>query len=275
MPLIAETGGQNAMIVDSSALAEQAVADVIVSAFDSAGQRCSALRVLCIQEDVADRVLTMLRGAMDELRVGEPTMLCGRRRPDDRRRCAQRRSARTSNRMQAPGIGCIAARSADGVERRADGTFVAPALIEIGAIGELQREVFGPVLHVLRYRRETLGKLVDDINATGYGLTLGIHSRIDETIDRVVARARAGQHLRQSQRHRRGRRRAAVRRRRVVGHRARRRAARCIFAACWRRRSTRPAIARTMRCDRRRARMSRRCSPRCATGAFDKASLRT
>jgi RHH-type proline utilization regulon transcriptional repressor/proline dehydrogenase/delta 1-pyrroline-5-carboxylate dehydrogenase len=187
--LIAETGGQNAMIVDSSALAEQVVADAIVSAFDSAGQRCSALRVLCVQDDVAEPLLAMLRGAMDELRVGSPVALAtdvgplidaDARDANERHIAAMRASGRRVH--QALVDPAVAAR----------GTFVAPTLVEIGGIGELTREVFGPVLHVVRWRREALDALVDAINATGYGLTLGVHSRIDETIERIVKRARVG-----------------------------------------------------------------------------------
>ncbi|MEO8849460.1 MAG: bifunctional proline dehydrogenase/L-glutamate gamma-semialdehyde dehydrogenase PutA, partial [Casimicrobiaceae bacterium] len=189
--LIAETGGQNAMIVDSSALAEQAVNDALVSAFDSAGQRCSALRLLCVQDDVAGRVVTMLRGAMQELCVGNPDRLATDVGPvvdEDARRAieahidAMRRAGRTV--WRSP------------VDARCDalhpGTFVAPTLIELERIDELQREVFGPVLHILRYRRDDLGAVVAAINATGYGLTLGVHTRIDETIDFVVARAHVG-----------------------------------------------------------------------------------
>ncbi len=187
--LIAETGGQNAMIVDSTALAEQVVADAVVSAFDSAGQRCSALRVLCVQDDVAEPLLAMLRGAMDELRVGSPVALAtdvgplidaDARDAIDRHIAAMRAAGRRIH--QAPLDPAVAAH----------GTFVAPTLVEIGGIGELTREVFGPVLHVVRWRRDALDALVDAINATGYGLTLGVHSRIDETIERIVARARVG-----------------------------------------------------------------------------------
>ena len=187
--LIAETGGQNAMIVDSSALPEQAVADALLSAFDSAGQRCSALRVLCVQDDVAERVLTMLRGAMDELCVGNPVRLATDVGPliddDARRRVVAHIAA-----MRAAGHRIHEAPLADDV--RDQGLFVAPTLIEIADVGELKHEVFGPVLHVVRFRRDGLDALVDAINATGYGLTLGIQSRIDETIERLVARARVG-----------------------------------------------------------------------------------
>jgi RHH-type proline utilization regulon transcriptional repressor/proline dehydrogenase/delta 1-pyrroline-5-carboxylate dehydrogenase len=184
--LVAETGGQNAMIVDSSALPEQVVQDALQSAFDSAGQRCSALRVLCLQDEIAEPVIRMLAGAAEELRVGDPRELATDVGPVIDRPAAQAieahlaRMPRARVRRLALPQGC------------AGGTFVAPAIVEIDSMETLRREVFGPVLHVLRFPRERLGELVDAINATGYGLTLGIQSRIDETIDFVVARARAG-----------------------------------------------------------------------------------
>ena len=188
VPLIAETGGQNALIVDSSALAEQVVADVLVSAFDSAGQRCSALRVLCLQEDVADRVLAMLRGAMAELAVGNPDRLSTDIGPvisaDARAGIAGHIGA-----MRAAGHPTHSAVLPDGC---AHGTFVPPTLIEIGRLADLRREVFGPVLHVVRFPRDGLEPLLDAIDATGYGLTFGLHTRIDETVDRVLARVGAG-----------------------------------------------------------------------------------
>lgn len=190
VPLIAETGGQNAMIVDASALPEQVVNDVVASAFDSAGQRCSALRVLCLQNDVADRVLAMLRGAMAELRLGNPGELAVDVGPviDAEARDNIQRHIAT---MRARGHMVFqAALSGDDATRH--GTFVPPTLIELPHIGELEREVFGPVLHVVRYARRDLGALIEQINATGYGLTLGVHTRIDETIAQVVASAHAG-----------------------------------------------------------------------------------
>ncbi|THU01087.1 trifunctional transcriptional regulator/proline dehydrogenase/L-glutamate gamma-semialdehyde dehydrogenase [Lampropedia puyangensis] len=191
--LIAETGGQNAMIVDSSALVEQVVGDVLSSAFDSAGQRCSALRVLCVQEDVADRVLEMLLGAMAELRVGNPAVLANDVGPvidvqakqvieqhiESMRAIGKR--VHRANRVLQDEEGCLR-----------DGTFVLPTVIEINHISELKREVFGPVVHFLRYRREDLGELITQINETGYGLTLGVHTRIDETVAQVVQTAEAG-----------------------------------------------------------------------------------
>ncbi len=190
VPLIAETGGQNAMIVDSSALLEQVVADVMASAFDSAGQRCSALRLLCVQDDVAQRLLHMLRGAMAEAAVGNPAAL----RTDvgpvidaeaqgaiEAHVEAMRARGRRVHRLGR----CVP-------EELEGGTYVVPTLIELDSIAELRREVFGPVLHVLRYARQDLDALMAQIQATGYGLTMGLHTRIDETIAQVLAGARVG-----------------------------------------------------------------------------------
>ncbi len=188
VPLIAETGGQNALVVDSSALTEQAVADIVGSAFDSAGQRCSALRLLCVQDDVADRLLAMLDGAVAELRVGDPRQLSTDVGPviDDEARVAIDRHLQS---MQDRGS--VVRRPAATVAQ-GRGHFVAPAVVEIGDVGELGREVFGPVLHVLRYGRERLAHTLEAINATGYGLTQGVHTRIDETVAQVLGAARAG-----------------------------------------------------------------------------------
>jgi RHH-type transcriptional regulator, proline utilization regulon repressor / proline dehydrogenase / delta 1-pyrroline-5-carboxylate dehydrogenase len=188
IPLIAETGGQNAMIVDSSALAEQVVFDVLQSAFDSAGQRCSALRVLCVQEDVADRLLTMLKGAMDELAIGNPDRLSTDVGPviDGE---AKRGIEAHIEAMRAKGH---AVHQLPLGEAARPGTFVPPTLIELDSLDELKREVFGPVLHVLRFKRSGINALLDSIKATGYGLTLGIHTRIDETIANVIDRAHVG-----------------------------------------------------------------------------------
>ncbi len=188
VPLVAETGGQNALVVDSSALAEQVVADVLQSAFDSAGQRCSALRVLCLQEDVADRILTMLKGAMAELVVGSPDRLATDVGPVITAEARDGILAHVEA-MRAKG------RAVDSLplpEACAAGTFVAPTLIAIDGLDDLEREVFGPVLHVLRYRRRDLDALIDAVNAKGYGLTFGLHTRIDETIARVTERIGAG-----------------------------------------------------------------------------------
>ncbi len=190
IPLVAETGGQNAMIVDSSALAEQVVGDVLASAFDSAGQRCSALRVLCVQEQAADRVLEMLLGAMAELRVGDPARLATDVGPVIDAE-AKARIDRHVEAMRAKGrrVHPVCARLDRPLDR---GTFVLPTLIEIDSVAELQHEVFGPVLHFVRYRRDALDALLSQINGTGYGLTMGLHTRIDETIARVVDASQAG-----------------------------------------------------------------------------------
>lgn len=188
IPLVAETGGQNAMIVDSSALAEQVVADVIASAFDSAGQRCSALRVLCLQEDVAGRTLAMLKGALQELSIGRTDRLAVDIGPVITAEAKANIDAHVAamhgrgHRVEQQTMPDVAAR----------GTFVPPTIIEIDEVAQLEREVFGPVLHVVRYRRERLGALIDAINATGYGLTFGLHTRLDETVARVTERVRAG-----------------------------------------------------------------------------------
>ena len=188
IPLIAETGGQNAMVVDSSALAEQVVADVLASAFDSAGQRCSALRILCVQEDVADRLLTMLKGALAELRVGNPVHLSTDIGPVISSEAKANIEAHIE-RMRAAGH---AVEQLSLPDECAHGTFVPPTLIEIGDIAELTREVFGPVLHVVRFARDDLDKVLKAINDTGYGLTFGLHTRIDETIAHVTERVEVG-----------------------------------------------------------------------------------
>jgi RHH-type proline utilization regulon transcriptional repressor/proline dehydrogenase/delta 1-pyrroline-5-carboxylate dehydrogenase len=176
------------MIVDSSALAEQVVADVIASAFDSAGQRCSALRVLCLQEDVAERTLAMLKGALAELSLGRtdrlsvdigPVITAEARANIEKHIATMRAAGHKVEQLALP--------------REAElGTFVAPTIIEIDDIGQLSREVFGPVLHVLRWKRENMDALVAQINATGYGLTFGLHTRLDETILNVTERVKAG-----------------------------------------------------------------------------------
>jgi RHH-type transcriptional regulator, proline utilization regulon repressor / proline dehydrogenase / delta 1-pyrroline-5-carboxylate dehydrogenase len=188
VPLIAETGGLNAMVVDSSALPEQVVGDVIASAFDSAGQRCSALRILCLQDDIADRTLAMLKGAMAELEVGDTRRLSVDVGPVITAE-AQGNITKHIETMKARGHAVTQAKLSDAAAR---GTFVAPTLVEVEKVSDVEREVFGPVLHVLRYRREALDGLIDAINAAGYGLTFGLHTRIDETIGRVVERIEAG-----------------------------------------------------------------------------------
>jgi len=188
VPLIAETGGQNALIADSSALAEQLVPDVIASAFDSAGQRCSALRVLFVQTDIADRVLDLLADAMGELTIGDPVRLSTDIGPvidDDAVRALlphdsrMRADARVLREMSLP----------PGTEH---GSFFAPRVFELDRLDRLDREVFGPILHVIRYEGGALDRVIDAVNATGYGLTLGVHSRIESTWQRVRERARAG-----------------------------------------------------------------------------------
>ncbi|AHF74259.1 trifunctional transcriptional regulator/proline dehydrogenase/pyrroline-5-carboxylate dehydrogenase [Candidatus Sodalis pierantonius str. SOPE] len=190
IPLIAETGGLNAMVVDSSALTEQVVTDVMASAFDSAGQRCSALRLLCIQDDVADRTLRMLRGAMAECTQGNPERLAtdvgpvidaSAKATIDNHIAALRERGHAVWQTDAPDAAC-----------GAQGTFVPLTLIELNSVDELTEEIFGPVLHVVRYRCSELDSIIDKINGSGYGLTLGLHTRIDETIHRVTERAHVG-----------------------------------------------------------------------------------
>ncbi|MDR2317433.1 MAG: trifunctional transcriptional regulator/proline dehydrogenase/L-glutamate gamma-semialdehyde dehydrogenase, partial [Pseudomonas sp.] len=190
IPLIAETGGQNAMIVDSSALTEQVVIDVVSSAFDSAGQRCSALRVLCLQEDSADRVIEMLKGAMAESRLGCPDRLAVDIGPviDAEAKAGIEKHIQG---MREKGRSVYQVAIADAAEIKR-GTFVMPTLIELESFDELKREIFGPVLHVVRYNRRNLDQLIEQINNSGYGLTLGVHTRIDETIAKVVETANAG-----------------------------------------------------------------------------------
>ena len=187
--LIAETGGQNAMIADSSSLPEQVVKDALGSAFTSAGQRCSAARVLFVQRDIADKVVAMLAGAMAELKVGDPGLLSTDVGPviDTDAKCLLDEHA---GRMNA-GVGRHIATATLG-EGTQHGTFFAPVAWELDSIDQLTRENFGPALHVIRFDAAELDKVVDRINATGYGLTLGIHSRIDATIERIVNRARVG-----------------------------------------------------------------------------------
>ncbi|MCG8691481.1 MAG: bifunctional proline dehydrogenase/L-glutamate gamma-semialdehyde dehydrogenase PutA, partial [Minwuiales bacterium] len=188
VPLIAETGGQNAMIVDSSALPEQVVADVIQSAFNSAGQRCSALRVLFLQRDIADRTVEMLKGAMAELRIGDPGLLSTDVGPVIDAEAKQMLDEHAARMRKEGTLLYETELSAD----CAKGTFVAPKAFEIDSLSRLKREVFGPILHVVRYNADRLDDVCDAVNATGYGLTLGVHSRIDETARRVVERIKVG-----------------------------------------------------------------------------------
>ena len=187
-PLVAETGGLNAMVVDSSALLEQVVGDVLESAFRSAGQRCSALRILCVQEEIADRLVAMLVGAMAELDVGDPGLLSTDVGPliDEEAKAGLERHLR-----EVEGYGKVLFRCPLDA-RHAHGAFFAPTLFAIDRIDRLVREPFGPVLHLLRFRRPELDRVLEAIEATGYGLTFGLHSRIDETIERVLTRVRCG-----------------------------------------------------------------------------------
>ncbi|MBY5971642.1 bifunctional proline dehydrogenase/L-glutamate gamma-semialdehyde dehydrogenase PutA [Ferrimonas balearica] len=184
-PLIAETGGLNAMIVDSTALPEQAVRDIVASAFQSAGQRCSALRCLYVQEDVAPGMIEMIRGAMDELSVGNPWYLSTDVGPviDEEARsgiAAYIEAARAEGRLL------------HALDTPQGGTFIAPTLLQVGGIEEMEREIFGPVLHVATFKGKDLGKVIARINATGYGLTFGLHTRIDTRVQEVTDAIHAG-----------------------------------------------------------------------------------
>ncbi len=186
--LIAETGGLNAMIVDSSALPEQVVLDAVASGFNSAGQRCSALRVLLLQEEIAPRVLELLAGYMEELRIGDPALLTTDVGPVIDREAlnmleehAQRVTSGGAwhHRVKLPA-------DAKG------GRFFAPLVVELPSLQSLEREIFGPIVHVVRFRAADLEKVVDGVNAMGYGLTLGVHTRIDNTARLIASRARVG-----------------------------------------------------------------------------------
>jgi RHH-type proline utilization regulon transcriptional repressor/proline dehydrogenase/delta 1-pyrroline-5-carboxylate dehydrogenase len=185
--LIAETGGQNAMIVDSTALPEQVIKDAVGSAFTSAGQRCSALRVLYVQRDIADRVSELLKGAMAELKIG-PTHL----RENDIGPVIdqQAREGLLAHIQQLKSEGRLIAEAS--LPAGLNGHFVAPVAFEIDGIHQLKKEQFGPVLHVVRYDAADLEKVVAAINGTGYGLTLGVHSRNEETAERIEQLARVG-----------------------------------------------------------------------------------
>ena len=182
-PLIAETGGLNAMVVDSTALPEQAVRDIIASAFQSAGQRCSALRCLYLQEDVADTIEHMLFGAMDDLTLGDPAIL----------------STDVGPVIDATAQSSIATYIKDAGNRvlkalpiPMTGTFIPPTVIRISGIKDMPHEIFGPVLHIARFAAADLDRVIDDVNATGYGLTFGLHTRIDDRVQRIVTRLRVG-----------------------------------------------------------------------------------
>ena len=208
-PLIAETGGLNAMIVDSTALPEQAVRDIVTSAFQSAGQRCSALRILYVQREVEERILEMLFGAIDELRVGDPWDLAtdvgpviddeARERIESYCRHAERDGrllkplaatgdGRTPQRLAAQGDGRVPERLA----ATGDGRFVPPTVLRVDGIESLEEEIFGPVLHIATYDADRIDAVVDAVNAAGYGLTFGLHTRIDDRVQHIVDRVRAG-----------------------------------------------------------------------------------
>jgi RHH-type proline utilization regulon transcriptional repressor/proline dehydrogenase/delta 1-pyrroline-5-carboxylate dehydrogenase len=188
VPLIAETGGQNAMIVDSSALPEQVTRDVVASAFQSAGQRCSALRVLFVQDDVADSMLEMIAGAMQALTVGDPGELTTDVGPVID---AEAKAALDAHLADLKAKGRLLA-EIDLPEEAERGHFVIPSMYSIGSLAELDREHFGPILHVIRWKSGELDKVIEAINSTGYGLTLGLQSRIDTTRQYVEANARVG-----------------------------------------------------------------------------------
>jgi RHH-type transcriptional regulator, proline utilization regulon repressor / proline dehydrogenase / delta 1-pyrroline-5-carboxylate dehydrogenase len=176
VPLIAETGGVNAMVVDATALPEQVVDDAVTSAFTSAGQRCSALRVLYVQEEIAERVIAMLIGAMRCLTIGSPGELATDVGPVISA-AARERLARHAERMRKEAKLLYACELAP--ELAASGYFFAPQLFELKSLEQLKTEEFGPILHVARYRSGDLPKVLAAIRATGYGLTLGVHSRVE------------------------------------------------------------------------------------------------
>ncbi|MGY3484505.1 RHH-type proline utilization regulon transcriptional repressor/proline dehydrogenase/delta 1-pyrroline-5-carboxylate dehydrogenase [Bradyrhizobium sp. USDA 4011] len=184
VPLIAETGGINAMIVDATALPEQVADDVVTSAFRSAGQRCSALRLLFVQDDVADRMIEMIAGAAHELKIGDPMQPSTHIGPVIDAEAKQRLDAHIARMKQEARVHLAG--------EAPTGNFVAPHIFELSAASQLREEVFGPILHVVRYRAERLGDVLSAIEATGFGLTLGIHSRIDDTIEHVIDRLQVG-----------------------------------------------------------------------------------
>ncbi len=173
VPLIAETGGINAMIVDATALPEQVTDDVVMSSFRSAGQRCSALRLLCIQEDVADKIISMITDAARELKIGDPREINTHIGPVIDKESKDRLDNYIDKAKQTARVHFSGSAPAEGL-------FVAPHILEVENARALHEEIFGPILHVVRYRADELGKLIADIAANGYGLTLGIHSRIGE-----------------------------------------------------------------------------------------------
>ncbi|MEW9798454.1 bifunctional proline dehydrogenase/L-glutamate gamma-semialdehyde dehydrogenase PutA [Alteromonas sp. CYL-A6] len=190
VPLIAETGGQNCMIVDSTALPEQVVDDVIHSGFQSAGQRCSALRVLFVQEEIADKLITMLTGAMKELNVGDPAFLNTDIGPVIDKKALDSLTQHQQY-MEENDRGKLLYR-ADLPAEADNGTYFPPTLYQIESIDVLKREVFGPVVHVVRFKGKELDNVIEQINSTGFGLTMGVHSRIDERANELAAKSRCG-----------------------------------------------------------------------------------
>ena len=204
--LIAETGGQNAMIVDSTALPEQVVRDAVMSAFGSAGQRCSACRILCVQDEIADGIIELLQGNMAELVVGDPSQVTTDVGPvidmeaqesllDHIERMKSEPTAKLiaqANVNAQINAQTNATTSTQNASTQKQATFVPPTAIEVSNIDVIGGEHFGPIMHVLRYRSQDLDSLIDSINATGYGLTMGIHSRIETVADRIERRALVG-----------------------------------------------------------------------------------
>jgi RHH-type transcriptional regulator, proline utilization regulon repressor / proline dehydrogenase / delta 1-pyrroline-5-carboxylate dehydrogenase len=186
VPLIAETGGLNAMIVDSTALPEQVVDSVIASAFRSAGQRCSSLRMLYLQDEIASQVIALLRGAMAELRVGDPSDASTDIGPVID---GEAKEALDSYVSQMESTRRILARTSMESDK---GHFVAPIAFEVDSIRDLPGERFGPILHVARFAIRDLERVVDDINSIGYGLTMGLHTRLDSRMELVRSKARVG-----------------------------------------------------------------------------------
>ena len=186
--LIAETGGQNAMIVDSSTLPEQVVADIVTSGFDSAGQRCSALRVLYLQAEIADKIIDMLKGVMDELNIGNPADLATDIGPVIDARSRDDLLAHIAN-MKTKNRTIYQARLSAQCQA---GHFVPPTIIEIDNIHELAREVFGPIIHIIRFANDELAQIITQINSSGYGLTQGVHSRVSSTTKLVYENIHAG-----------------------------------------------------------------------------------
>lgn len=184
-PLVAETGGLNAMIVDSTALPEQVVRDVLASSFQSAGQRCSALRMLYVQKDIADNLLEMLYGAMEELGIGDPWLLStdvgpvidenAKKQIEDHCNSFEK-SGRLLKKLQVPD----------------KGLFVSPTVLRVNGIEDMEEEIFGPVLHVATFEAKNIDKVVDAINAKGYGLTFGLHTRVDRRVERITSRIKVG-----------------------------------------------------------------------------------